>query len=213
MRSVVNTVENKVTETVHKVEEKAVDVAQSAKSAFESKPAPPAPPSAPVARSPAVSARSVALNPALLRNELSVASGSPKDAADALIRKHTAWYGNLYEENLGDEMADMARKGPTRAATINAVSQKLSDGDLKDVATRMAKLPPDEMRKLAPHHQRAAARRHRRHQARRHALRRRVAAQRHAALGRPREERAGDRERGEQAGRADLRRSGGRSRR
>lgn len=149
--SVVNTVEQKVTQTVEKVEARAVDVAQSAKSAFESKPAPPPPaPSAPVSSNPSVSARSVALNPALLRNELSVASGSPKDAADALIKKHTAFYGNLYEENLGDELADMARKDPTRAAaTINAVSQKLSDGDMEDVAKRMAMLSPDDLRKLA----------------------------------------------------------------
>ena len=76
----VNTVRETVSTTVQKVEDKAAVVAQEAKSVFDPKPsAPPPPPAAPISNNPTVSARQAALNPALLRNDLSIAAGKPPE--------------------------------------------------------------------------------------------------------------------------------------
>lgn len=151
----VNTVRETVSTTVQKVENKAATVAQEAKSVFDPKPsAPPPPPAAPISQNPSVSARQAALNPALLRNDLTIASGKAPEGAEAaakeLIKKHTSFPARLDEEKLGNELKELVNKDPASAAPIlKEVMKQLGSSDVDDVSVYVAKANPDQLRKLA----------------------------------------------------------------
>lgn len=155
----VNTVRETVSTTVHKVEDKAVAVAQEAKSVFDPKPsAPPPPPPAAISSNPTVSARQAAMNPALLRNDLSIAAGKPPlegpaRQADALIKKHTHFPARLDEEALGNELKKMIEENPANAAPIlkevMAGKNGLGASDVDDVSVYVAEANSDSLRKLA----------------------------------------------------------------
>lgn len=151
----VNTVRETVSTTVHKVEDKAAAVAQEAKSVFDPKPsAPPPPPPAKISSNPTVSARQAALNPALLRNDLSIAAGKPAEGpeatAKALIKKHTSFPAQLDEAALGNELKDMVNNDPATAAPIlKAVMKELHSSDVDDVSIYVAEAKPENLRKLA----------------------------------------------------------------
>jgi hypothetical protein len=154
----VNTVRETVSTTVHKVEDKAAVVAQEAKSVFDPKPsAPPPPPPAAISSNPTVSARQAALNPALLRNDLSIAAGKPPEgpaaAAEALIKKHTHFPARLDEEALGKELKKMIEENPANAAPIlkevMAGKNGLGASDVDDVSVYVAEANSDSLRKLA----------------------------------------------------------------
>jgi hypothetical protein len=143
---------------VEQVEAKAARVGHAAQSAFEPKPsAPAARPQVAVTGNPTVSAKALALNPALLKNDLTVAAngGAPPttDAAaqaKALIAKHTSKLGNLYEENLGNELKELAKKDPVAAAEVlNEVTKQLGSSDVDDVAVPFSKLDDKQLRQLA----------------------------------------------------------------
>lgn len=153
-----------VTETVQKVEKKAVELGHGAASGFDPRPSAPPPPAAPaVSGNPTVSARSVAAGPSamraaldgsLVKNDQATAAApqgtDAEQAAEALKKKHTTWKG-LDEEALGKELAQMAEKNPAAAAaTVRAVMNKLDDGDKDDVAQAFANsISKDKARELA----------------------------------------------------------------
>lgn len=146
-----------VTETVHKVENKAVEIGHAAQSGFDPRPSAPPPPAAPpVSNNATVPARSVVAGSASVRAALdaSLVKGTggteAEQAAEALKKKHTSWKG-LDEEALGKELGEMTAKNPAAAAaTVRAVMDKLDSGDKDDVAQAFAHATPKEkLRELA----------------------------------------------------------------
>jgi hypothetical protein len=162
--NLVTRTEETASEAVKEVSTTATELGHAAESAFELAPppapsAPPPPPaSAPSFNGPTFSARALALNPQLVRSQVTAptpstvggAGDSPDAQAQALIKKHTSW-GMLDEAGLGKELGDMAKSDPVgSAAVIKATLNKLPSDDVDDVsAPFVQQAGPDALRKLA----------------------------------------------------------------
>jgi hypothetical protein len=162
--NLVTRTEETASEAVTQVKDAAVELGHAAESAFETPkpPAPSAPPpppaSAPSFSGPTFSARQLALNPQLVKSQVTApaadsvggAGDSPDAKAQELIKKHTSW-GMLDEKALGNELADLAKSDPVgSAAVIKATLNKLPSSDVDDVSAPFVQAAgPDTLRKLA----------------------------------------------------------------
>lgn len=165
-KSAASSAVDKVEKAAERVEEKAVEVGHAAQSAFDPKPSAPSASSPPSpSKNPLVSARSLATGAlahvlhqsvtanvtAAGKSDAAPADG-PAGEAKAMIARHTNLGGlNLKEEALAQEMADLAKRDPAKAAAVlKEVMTQLPEHDRDDVAEEFAARSSDDtLQKLA----------------------------------------------------------------